>query len=84
MFSVLDFLPCGHPGASTIGTLVSKYLNFHTFTFLRLKDLLQNVAFASVLVTRRHKSIAVICIEMFGNPDFGNVDALSAILLTTI
>ena len=45
-----------------------------------LEDLRQNVALASVLVMRRHKSIAVICIEMFGNPDYGNIDMIMVIL----
>ena len=48
-----------------------------------MEDLLQNVAFASVLVTRRHKSIAVICIEMFGNPDFGNGELIWTMLIYT-
>ena len=41
-------------------------------------DLRQKVALASLLVTKRHISIAVVWIEMFGNP--GSILALVMII----
>ena len=87
LFSVFDRPPHCHPDTLTVDTFYILIIFLSVFLHWRLlkkkywKDLRQNVVLASVLVIRRHKSIAVICIEMFGNPGNGNNDIFSPILV---